>query len=157
MLYFWILKQMHLAAMTERQNLENLYFMCCLGFMLCEDRRILMVHWQQLCAELCLTDCRARLFFFSDDPSHLGKKVLWDPFVQLMTILLHVVLFEVKGFSCHCGADYYDPAICEKEFLFLVSCLQKRVSGPVLVKQYLFVMNIFTWSYATCGFSEAGA
>jgi len=41
--------------------------------------------------------------------------------------------------------------------LFLVSCLQKRVSGPVLVKQYLFVTNVFTWSYATFGFPEAGA
>lgn len=33
---------MHLAAITERQNPENLYFIW--GFMLCEDRKVLMVH-----------------------------------------------------------------------------------------------------------------
>lgn len=48
MLYFWILKWMHLADVSERQNLNDLYDLW-LSFTFWEDIRVLLVHWQPLC------------------------------------------------------------------------------------------------------------
>lgn len=116
-----------------------------------------VVHWQPLCAELCLTDSWARLVLFSM-ANHWIREEMSCASHSSNSWSFSYTWFCLKweGLTGTVGQTITMLPLARKSFYFQLF-VYRRVSRPVLLMQYLLVSSVFSWSCAACGFPEAEA